>query len=55
MTEGNNYTGMDPNEFMKRMKAIASDLWGAASVEEEKPEPAYGADPLDQFVRRSMR
>lgn len=40
MTE-ENYTGMDQNEFMKRMKAIASDLWGGvAPAEEETPEPA---------------
>ena len=26
---------MDPNEFMKRMKAIASDLWGGVAPEEE--------------------
>ena len=32
---------MDPNEFMKRMKAIASDLWGGAvPAEEEAPAPA---------------
>jgi hypothetical protein len=31
-------TFMDQNEFMKRMKAIASDLWGGtAPAEEEKP------------------
>ena len=41
MTEQNNYTSMDQNEFMKRMKAIASDLWGGiAPAEEEKTEPA---------------
>ena len=40
MSEENNYTSMDQNEFMKRMKAIASDLWGAVSPEEETPEPA---------------
>ena len=38
MSEENNYTGMDQNEFMKRMKAIASDLWGGiVPAEEEKP------------------
>ena len=41
MTEGNNYTSMDQNEFMKRMKAIASDLWGGiAPAEEETSAPA---------------
>ncbi|MER1994808.1 MAG: hypothetical protein ABS897_12280, partial [Eubacteriales bacterium] len=41
MTEGNNYTGMDQNEFMKRMKAIATDLWGGiAPAEEAAPKPA---------------
>lgn len=41
MSEENNYTNMDQNEFMKRMKAIASDLWGGvAPAEEDKKEPA---------------
>ena len=41
MSEENNYTGMDQNEFMKRMKAIASDLWGGVvPAEEEKTKPA---------------
>ena len=41
MTEENNYTGMDQNEFMKRMKAIATDLWGGiAPAEETAPKPA---------------
>ena len=41
MSEENNYTSMDQNEFMKRMKAIASDLWGGVvPAEEEKPKPA---------------
>ena len=32
---------MDPNEFMKRMKAIASDLWGGIlPAEESVPAPA---------------
>ena len=36
--ENNNYTSMDQNEFMKRMKAIASDLWGSvAPAEEQNP------------------
>lgn len=48
MTEQNN-TSMDQNEFMKRMKAIATDLWGGIAPAEEKtaesarqkePEPA---------------
>ena len=40
MSEQNNNL-MDQNEFMKRMKAIASDLWGGiAPAEEETPEPA---------------
>ena len=46
MSENMN-TPMDQNEFMKRMKAIASDLWGgivpaeeAATVPEERKEPA---------------
>ncbi len=45
MSEENNYTSMDQNEFMKRMKAIASDLWGGiAPAEEEKPAPAVQKD-----------
>ena len=41
MTEENSFTNMDQNEFMKRMKAIASDLWGGISPpEEETPAPA---------------
>ena len=41
MSEENNYTSMDQNEFMKRMKAIASDLWGGVvPAEEEKTKPA---------------
>ena len=46
MTDENKYTPMDQNEFMKRMKAIASDLWGGiapAPAGEEAPTPA--ADP----------
>ena len=39
MTEENNYTNMDQNEFMKRMKAIATDLWGGIAPAEE---PAQG-------------
>lgn len=40
MSEEQNYTSMDQNEFMKRMKAIASDLWGSvAPAEEEKTVP----------------
>ena len=43
MTDDNRYTSMDQNEFMKRMKAIASDLWGGiAPAEEEGPKPAGG-------------
>lgn len=45
MSEENNYTGMDQNEFMKRMKAIASDLWGGiVPAEEEKPASADQKD-----------
>ena len=45
MSEENNYTNMDQNEFMKRMKAIASDLWGGiAPAEEEKPVRADQKD-----------
>lgn len=49
MTEENNYTSMDQNEFMKRMKAIASDLWGgtvpeddgaASAVNDQREQPA---------------
>ena len=39
---------MDPNEFMKRMKAIASDLWGGAvpaAEEEEAPAPEAQKEP----------
>ena len=47
MTEENNFTGMDQNEFMKRMKAIASDLWGGISPpEEETPKPAVPEQAL---------
>ena len=45
MSEEKNYTSMDQNEFMKRMKAIASDLWGGiAPAEEEKQAPAVQKD-----------
>lgn len=45
MSEDNKYTGIDQNEFMKRMKAIASDLWGGVvPTEEEKPAPAVQKD-----------
>ena len=41
MTEENSFISMDQNEFMKRMKAIASDLWGgAAPAEEPAVKPA---------------
>ena len=44
MTDAN--TPMDQNEFMKRMKAIASDLWGSvSSVTEEVPEAAPAEAP----------
>ncbi len=47
MTDANNYTSMDQNEFMKRMKAIATDLWGGiAPAEEEKTGPAAKKDPV---------
>ena len=47
MTEENNYTSMDQNEFMKRMKAIASDLWGGFSpADEEKPEAAVQQETI---------
>ena len=46
MTDANNYPSMDQNEFMKRMKAIATDLWGGiAPAEEEKTGPAAKKDP----------
>ena len=46
MSEENKYSNMDQNEFMKRMKAIASDLWGGvAPAEEEKTEPAEQKKP----------
>ena len=38
MSEEKNYTSMDQNEFMKRMKAIASDLWGGIAPTEEDVE-----------------
>ena len=45
MSEEKNYTSMDQNEFMKRMKAIASDLWGGiVPAEEEKQAPAVQKD-----------
>ena len=40
MTEDKNYTNMDQNEFMKRMKAIASDLWGGTVPADDGAEPA---------------
>ena len=40
MTEENNYTGMDQNEFMKRMKAIATDLWGGIAPAEDVAQKA---------------
>ena len=42
MTEGNNYSGMDQNEFMKRMKAIASDLWGGGTPAGEETAAPVG-------------
>ena len=45
MSEETNYTSMDQNEFMKRMKAIASDLWGGIAPAEEMPEPAVQEAP----------
>ena len=36
-------TGIEQNEFMKRMKAIASDLWGSVAPAEEIPD-----DPGEQ-------
>ena len=40
MTEDKNYTNMDQNEFMKRMKAIASDLWGGTIPMDDGAAPA---------------
>lgn len=40
MTEDRNYTNMDQNEFMKRMKAIASDLWGGTIPMDDGAAPA---------------
>ena len=44
MSEDNNYTSMDQNEFMKRMRAIASDLWGGI-VPQEEEKPAHASQP----------
>ena len=46
---------MDPNEFMKRMKAIASDLWGGAPAEEEAAEPAPRPKPAAQNVAEKVK
>ena len=40
MTEDKNYTSMDQNEFMKRMKAIAYDLWGGTLPADDGAAPA---------------
>ncbi len=54
MTEENNNTGMDQNEFMKRMKAIATDLWGGiAPAEEAAPEPAVLKEAARQETYRT--
>ena len=46
MSEENNYTSMDQNEFMKRMKAIASDLWGGVMpVATETPAAGSSVQP----------
>ena len=48
----NNNTVMDQNEFMKRMKAIASDLWGVSLSGGEMPSsssaPKQEPEPLKQ-------
>ena len=46
MTEENSFTNMDQNEFMKRMKAIASDLWGGVMpVATETPAAGSSVQP----------
>ena len=47
-------TFMDQNEFMKRMKAIASDLWGgvAPAQEEVPPEPEKEKSPVSQAAEK---
>jgi len=66
MTDGQNndsglYTGIDQNEFMKRMKAIASDLWGGSAPAEGKqeiPEHEKKASPAaaeQEKLKRTIR
>ena len=46
-------TVMDQNEFMKRMKAIASDLWGGvAPLPETTPAPAAKTEPAAKVQDR---
>lgn len=46
-------TVMDQNEFMKRMKAIASDLWGGvAPLPETTPAPAAKIEPAAKVQDR---
>ena len=56
MAEDQNMS-MDQIEFMKRMKAIASDLWGGRYTEEEtaeKPEPIRLCAQFSDLLRRSF-
>ena len=46
---------MDPNEFMKRMKAIASDLWGGTPAEEEETAPAQPPKPAVQAAAEKVK
>ena len=55
MAEDQNMS-MDQIEFMKRMKAIASDLWGGRYTEEEtveKPEPEKKKEPQQKPAAKS--
>lgn len=53
MTDEQNMS-MDQNEFMKRMKAIASDLWGSPAPEESVSAPAEPKQVLSQEPEKKM-
>ena len=46
---------MDPNEFMKRMKAIASDLWGGTPAEDENAEQEPQPKPAAQHIAEKVK
>lgn len=46
---------IDQNEFMKRMKAIASDLWGGVMPDEEAEDAVPAGNQPESPVRRPER